>query len=77
MLQTDYIIKFVRARFPTWERQRDKPQPALNKEQQFSQRYTVSALNRRNITTFLPALGVVLEYFPLCLGVQTVLIQSF
>ena len=53
MLQADYKIKFVRARFPSWERQRDKPQPALNKEQQFSQRYTVSALNRRNITTIL------------------------
>ena len=62
MLQTDYIIKFVRARFPTWERQRDKPQPALNKEQQFSQRYTVSALNRRNITTILPGRDIDLKY---------------
>ncbi|MBV6627471.1 MAG: hypothetical protein KI793_31770 [Rivularia sp. (in: Bacteria)] len=62
ILQTDYKIKFVRAKFPTWERQRDKPQPALNKEQQFSQRYTVSALNRRNITIILPGRDIDLKY---------------
>ncbi|BAY87964.1 hypothetical protein NIES267_75060 (plasmid) [Calothrix parasitica NIES-267] len=68
MLQTDYKIKFVRARFPMlgttmlWE-----PQPAVSKEQQFSQRYAVPALNRRNITTILPDRDLDLKYSSLCL----------